>query len=321
MEEEFRLVLEKAVGDERGGLAENLVKAVTPALIARENIVGKLWAIIIVEDIKKIIENSQTPGVLNALAELALPQCPPLIAQELSALDMIVQLINHCSAPGMPTHKASSERRVLISCWRLIAALSTHPITKHLLTKGLDVLARQALELRTDDEILLHVSTFCSNTASDHLELALTLCDARIPRLLARLICEVQVAAEVKEHIVVAANSFAKSCNPDFTHQEDIFLRFPDALAALASSSQSRAATEGIWALHCLVTKGGMQLARKLAHNAPSVLTALEPHAQAYAAADKTQASHLTLAQRVAKLTLDDIRQEGEASNSSSSTT
>ena len=239
------------------------------------------------------------PSVLDALAELALVKVPHLLGQQMSSLVTVLAVARKCGAAGAPSERAVPERLALLAATRWLAAISTHPVTTHLLKSGLCDLLKECFTMRTDQEVLLQCCVLTANVAADGGSQAQALCEARLPRLISRLLVA-SCAAELKEHAVAALNRVANAaCDEDLGQAETIG---PLALAKLATSDRKPCAAEGIWALHILATKGGDGIARQLARLKPvtDVLSAV-------CIARELEDADLALAGRVAAITLDDL--------------
>lgn len=290
------------------GVASRLVEA---------NVVGRLWLEATGDtaspDAASLISRRGAqqklvlPVVLGALSELALVREPALVAQQLSALSTVLAVAETAGRPGAPSQKASPERRALVAVMRWLSAISTAPVTAHLVRSGVPSLARRSLETRVDDEILVHTCALVANIAADHADLAAALCDHKIPRLLARLVVEPSASAEAKEYAVAAANRVARSANS--TGQDAPLAILPDALALLATCDRPACWREGVWALHVLVTKGNESSA---IGTLPAVVRALEAAAQGR----DDDVDDDALARRVARLTLDDCTRRDAATSS-----
>lgn len=239
------------------------------------------------------------PPVLEALSELALLRSPPLLGQQLSTLPTVMAVCRHCGRPGAPSERAAPERLSLLAALRWLAAVSTHPITAHLLKQGLAQLIVQCLSLRTDQDLLLQCCVLAANVASDGPGPTGQLCRAKVPRLLSRLLVA-EGRAEVKEHAVAALNRIANAACGKALDAD--MVSGPVALAQLASSDRPDCSSEGAWALHVLSTKGGPLIAKKMAAT-PEVMEVLERRALAREVEDMDVA----LANKVAQITFEDL--------------
>ena len=239
------------------------------------------------------------PSVLDALAELALLRIPSLLGAQMSTLDTVLSICDHAGALGAPSERVSPERLALVAAYRWLAALSTHPVSGHLLKAGLGERLQKTLSLRTDKELLLQCCVVAANVAADGGDQAEALCACRIPRLLGRLLV-VEANPDLKDHAVAAINRIARSARGERLDGDELI--GPDAFAALAGAPRPACAAEGVWALHILAAKGGPRVAARLA-KLPSVIAALEAKTATPEVGDGDSA----LAQKVAALTLEDL--------------
>mmetsp|Transcript_8743 Transcript_8743/g.26300 ORF Transcript_8743/g.26300 Transcript_8743/m.26300 type:complete len:365 (-) Transcript_8743:40-1134(-) len=302
----------------RGEAAEELKDLATTdaaafAALTKSDVVTRLWRLVALdggraagpEDVEQLVSRRDArrdavlPGVLAALAEIALLNAPALLGQQLSTLATVMAVCRHCGRPGAASERASPERLSMLASLRWLAALSTHPVTTHLLKQGLAPLIVQALSLRTDQEVLLQCCVLAANVASDGAEQAGALCRARIPRLLSRLLVA-EVRPELKEHAVAALNRVARAARGEPLDSDELI--GPVALARLADCARPDAATEGLWALHVLATRGGEAIAARMAQT-PEVMEVLQHKATVREVDD----GDLALANKVAQLTFDDL--------------
>ena len=301
-------LLETQDTEERRSLAAKLVETSEPGFLAESLVVGKLWSLVVSSsnNPETMIGNAVLPGVLAALAELALPRHEALIGQQLSSLKVVLSIVRVASEPTTGS-RSSPEREALAGGMRWLAAVSTHPVTKLLVDQGITDLIRRSLSLRVDDEILIHTTNICANVAADHPDLAVALCRATIPRLLARLVCEPSASAEAKDRAVIAVNRVTKSLLRRNDHDDTKPL--PDALADLSGvrDLDYPCWTEGVWGLHILSQKGGDTINAKLKRRS-TVINALKAHTTAAGQdGESTPDQNVALARKVAAMTLNDI--------------
>ncbi|KAJ1461559.1 hypothetical protein M885DRAFT_506559 [Pelagophyceae sp. CCMP2097] len=288
--------------------------------VAQSNVIAKAWQCagrqgVAAADLVGCADaqgEALLPSVLGALTELALIPEPALIGQNLAALRLVLDVAEFAARPGAGSERASADRLALVAALRWLAAVSTHPVTQHLLRSGVAELIQKTMSLRTDDEVLLHAAVLVGNIAADGPAQCEELCRAKLPRLVARLVAEPHGASEVKEQLVTAANALAHAANVADGAQTECELVAPLAFAKLASSPLNACAEEGVWALHLLQAKGSISVQRRLA-NMPAVVAALERLASVVGggASPEDQAS-LDLAKRIAALTLGDLRKLAE---------
>ena len=300
--------------DRRGKAAEELRalasrNATAFTELQRSQIVSRSWRLVAATNtpddapalcsVRDERRDAILPPVLEALSEIALLRSPPLLGQQLSTLPTVMAVCRHCGRPGAPSERAAPERLSLLAALRWLAAISTHPVTSHLLKQGLALLIVQSLSLRTDQDILLQCCVLAANIASDGANQAGELCRAKIPRLLSRLLVA-DGRAEVKEHAVAALNRIANAARGEALDGE--LMSGPVALARLAASERPDCSSEGAWALHVLSTKGGDKIASKMART-PEVMAILEKRAFER----ETEDGDVALANKVAQITLEDL--------------
>mmetsp|Transcript_14921 Transcript_14921/g.46342 ORF Transcript_14921/g.46342 Transcript_14921/m.46342 type:complete len:291 (+) Transcript_14921:478-1350(+) len=212
------------------------------AALQRSDVVGRLWRLCAgektaAEDVEALCakrdanRDAVLPPVLDALAEIALLRAPALLGQQLSTLPTVLAVCRSCGRPGAPSERASPERLCLLAGLRWLAALSTHPVSKHLLKQGLAELVVRALSLRTDQDLLLQCCVLSANVAADGSEQARALCRAKVPRLLSRLLVA-EVRPELKEHAVAALNRITRSARGEPLDADEVI--GPVALALLS---------------------------------------------------------------------------------------
>ena len=300
--------------DRRGKAAEELRalasrNATAFTELQRSQIVSRSWRLVAATNtpddapalcsVRDERRDAILPPVLEALSEIALLRSPPLLGQQLSTLPTVMAICRHCGRPGAPSERAAPERLSLLAALRWLAAISTHPVTSHLLKQGLALLIVQSLSLRTDQDILLQCCVLAANVASDGANQAGELCRAKVPRLLSRLLVA-DGRAEVKEHAVAALNRIANAARGEALDGE--LMSGPVALARLAASERPDCSSEGAWALHVLSTKGGDKIASKMART-PEVMAILEKRAFER----ETEDGDVALANKVAQITLEDL--------------